>query len=183
MAKITPFSDKIDFINFVLKLGSTLSQQGKNFTELDSDAKMNVASKALGYRDWGSFEKTLDERVFIDTINAEYGLSHEFAKTAWKSVESNSDDYPVNLSADNKARKYCSLHKIDTRPGVAINSNYDYKKLIEWLHANSSGCYRPAAEAAEVIQVLVSEIARLVSQVQELTGKIAGIDAKINDQK
>lgn len=169
MAKITPFSDKIDFINFVVKLGTTLGQQGKNFTELDSNAKMNVASEALGYSDWASFEKVLDERVFIDTINAEYGLSHEFAKTTWKSVEKNSEDYPVNFSAADKARQYCFLHKIDPRPTVTIGSNYDYKKLIEWLHANSSGVYRPAAEAAEIIQVLLAQVLALSEQVQCLT--------------
>jgi hypothetical protein len=40
-------------------------------------------------------------------------------------------------------------------------------KLCEWLRNNSSGTYRPSAEAADLIEALLAQVEELVSEIRK----------------
>lgn len=152
MQKLSAFLSVSDVTTFAVNLGKALQDSGQDFATLGHTKRLHAIAKGMGYDNWQQYSAILTKQEFMNTMKTEYGLGEAYSDSAWFTL---SDDSRGKPGADT-ARAYCKRFNIAPENFESVPLPDDIAKLCKWLVDNSSGSYRPSAQAADVIQDLLN---------------------------
>lgn len=150
MRKIIAFKTVADVTLFASVLGNALQDSGHDFATLGHTKRLHAIAKGMGYDNWQQYSAILTKQEFMNTMATEYGLGEAYSDAAWFTLSDRS------RPGAEMARHYCARFNIKPEKAPETILSEDVTKLCKWLNDNSSGTYRPSAQAAELIQDLMS---------------------------
>jgi hypothetical protein len=151
MQKMTAFKSVADVTAFAVAQGEELQSSDQDYRTLGHTKRLHIIAKSLGYDNWQQYSAILTKQEFINTMMYEFGLGEQYADAAWFTLSDR-----TKPGAD-MARHYCARYNIVAKPKEQPLAK-DYERICKWLFDNSSGTYRPAAEAAELIKDFLSTL-------------------------
>jgi len=153
--------------SYLAKLSESLKKENQDLRTLSSSKRLHRHAEASGFDNWQQMLAKVQEQQFMSTLVNEYGLSDEYAYSAWHTTRNNACNPNYPTCAAQLARDYCQRFNIKksesavtqtTEPtsNLVNDANSHYESILTSLEEDDDSFFDNAVYGSSVTSVEVS---------------------------